>query len=649
MPKRSVSRAGSLTQIRSGLRWTIRSFGCRVSAANGSATVDVAIGSVASTIASYMPSTSLPTRLAPSQSTFLGPASSGPENGVATHLPFFVIRTRTSAGAASENLNEIWSARPSAFGEKASLVAATFPSVRVTASCVDAVAMRPPVAFAASSIRKIPSGSGAGSKRSTCSPARFHVFGNVDDLRAEHVENAHGHVRGRVQGVRDRRAVGDRVPVRRDRLRVGREPGDRERDVAAADHALGRRDAVVRSGSRTSSCPARPPSRPTSSRRWRPSRARTRRRCPRRRRRRPSRAAATDSFARKRTVPGTVPVIGRRIELRQPDPRDLAGDRVEQVVERRARAVGEAGVAMTGDGAQEDGQTRAEAGVAAGDERLRRGRVDVRDVEAPGEERGQRAARLRGDRERAVLAEHRHADGAGVESLRVRADDVALAPAVAALVDGAEAVDEEVVADVVPAVPLHVVELDRPDDRRRLGRGVAVRARRVVDDRDPEVGGERRPGAPDLLVGLPARARHDRGRTRLLQRPRRHTGGGARDEPGAQAADLPALPVLDPIGRPDPPRVAEPPAAAAGALGGAGVRTVLRLRRRVLPGAPAPARRACAELHRAGAAPVQADQVEAGRRVRRRRACARRRAARRARRSSPPAPAPAPAERGRVR
>ena len=49
MPKRSVSRGGSLTQIRSGLRWTIRSFGCRVSAANGSATVEVAIGSVAST------------------------------------------------------------------------------------------------------------------------------------------------------------------------------------------------------------------------------------------------------------------------------------------------------------------------------------------------------------------------------------------------------------------------------------------------------------------------------------------------------------------------------------------------------------------------------------------------------------------------
>ena len=209
-------------------------------------------------------------------------------------------------GAASANLNEIWSARPSAFGENASRVAATLPSVRVTASCVDDVATRPPVALAASSIRKMPSGSGAGSKRSTCSPARFHAFGNVADLGAEHVADAHGHVRGRVQRVRDRRAVGDRVAVRRDRLGVGGEPGDRERDVTAADHALRRRDAVVRAD------------------RVRVAARRDRRRVPgpvdvgagagrgrdgvarRRRRRRPSRAAAT------RASPGTAPCRGPR-------------------------------------------------------------------------------------------------------------------------------------------------------------------------------------------------------------------------------------------------------------------------------------------------------------------------------------------------
>src|SRR3712207_8386526 len=45
---------------------------------------------------------------------------------------------------------------------------------------------------------------------------------------------------------------------------------------------------------------------------------------------------------------------------------------------------------------------------------------------------------------------------------------------------------EEVVADVVPAVPLHVVGLDALDDRGRGGRGVPVRACRVVHDRDPD-------------------------------------------------------------------------------------------------------------------------------------------------------------------
>ena len=225
-------------------------------------------------------------------------------------------------------------------------------------------------------------------------------------------------------------------------------------------------------------------------------------------------------------------------------------------------------------------------------------------------------ARLRRHRQRAVLADHRDADRAGVEPLGVRSDDVLLDPAVAALVDGAEAVDEEVVADVVPAVPLHVVELDRLHDRGRLGRGVPVRARGVVDDREPQVGRERGSRAPDLLVRLPAGARHDRRRTCLLQRPRGDAGRGARDEPGPQAADLPAQPVLDPVGAPDPPWVAEPPAVRTGPLGGARVRPVLGLRRRVLPGAPAARRRARPELHRARAAPVQPDEIEAGRSAR---------------------------------
>jgi hypothetical protein len=47
----------------------------------------------------------------------------------------------------------------------------------------------------------------------------------------------------------------------------------------------------------------------------------------------------------------------------------------------------------------------------------------------------------------------------------VGTDNVPVDPSVPALVDRAEAIDEEVVADVVPAVALDVVELDRLERR----------------------------------------------------------------------------------------------------------------------------------------------------------------------------------------
>ena len=114
--------------------------GACVSALNGTATVVVAKASTASTTASYSPSSRRPTRLAPSHSTFRVPGSSGPLKGVATHLPCLRIRSRICAGAASWKLNPIRSARPSAFGENASRAAVTWPSVRLTAICVEAVA-----------------------------------------------------------------------------------------------------------------------------------------------------------------------------------------------------------------------------------------------------------------------------------------------------------------------------------------------------------------------------------------------------------------------------------------------------------------------------------------------------------------------------
>ena len=107
------------------------------------------------------------------------PVSSGPAKGVATHLPSLRMRRRIWAGAASLKLMPSRSARPSALGEKAVRAERTPPSVRVTASRVDAVAVRPRVAVAETSIWKRPSGSTAGSNRTACSPARFQLLGAI--------------------------------------------------------------------------------------------------------------------------------------------------------------------------------------------------------------------------------------------------------------------------------------------------------------------------------------------------------------------------------------------------------------------------------------------------------------------------------------
>ena len=140
VPKRSVTVAGSLSQSLRGLRWRILTLGARVSALNGTATVVVAKASIASMTASYSPSTSRPTRFAPSHSSFCVPGSSWPLNGVAIHLPCLRIRSRICAGAVSSKLNPIRSPRPSALGENASRGAVTLPRVRLTTNCVEAVA-----------------------------------------------------------------------------------------------------------------------------------------------------------------------------------------------------------------------------------------------------------------------------------------------------------------------------------------------------------------------------------------------------------------------------------------------------------------------------------------------------------------------------
>ncbi len=78
--------------------------------------------------------------------------------------------------------------------------------------------------------------------------------------------------------------------------------------------------------------------------------------------------------------------------------------------------------------------------------------------------------------------------GLTVEAVGVRAEDGPVDAALAALEDGAALVDEEVVADVVPAVDLGVVRVDAAHDRRGLRAVVVVGAVGVVHEHRLHVG-----------------------------------------------------------------------------------------------------------------------------------------------------------------
>src|SRR6185295_18857861 len=115
-------------------------------------------------------------------------------------------------------------------------------------------------------------------------------------------------------------------------------------------------------------------------------------------------------------------------------------------------------------------------------ERVAGRHVDAVTVGLPGHQLHQRVAGGGGRFAVAEIAQHGHARRTGVVVEDVGADDTVLVEVFpggfltglivagpAALVDVSLGVDQEVVADVVPAVALHVVGVDRPDRGRRVG------------------------------------------------------------------------------------------------------------------------------------------------------------------------------------
>ncbi len=148
----------------------------------------------------------------------------------------------------------------------------------------------------------------------------------------------------------------------------------------------------------------------------------------------------------------------------------------------------------------------------------RSGRVHVVDVELPGKQLLERREGGGGRRTRGEGPHQGDARAARVEAQRVSADDPLADAAVAPLVDGAEAIDEEIVAEIVEARALDMVVVDGAHDGRRLAAGVAVAAGRVVDEGHLHRGSVGI-GPTQRLIGPPVGSAHD---CRLAGRGARH-------------------------------------------------------------------------------------------------------------------------------
>ena len=263
---------------------------------------------------------------------------------------------------------------------------------------------------------------------------------------------------------------------------------------------------------------------------------------------------------------------------------------------------------MPGDRAQGDRSPGRIARVAGRDPDDTRERVDVIEVETPGDQRDEGGPRRGRDPRRAEVADYRDSDRAGVEALCVGADHGPRHTAVAAFEDLAVLVDEEVVTDVVPAVPLHVVQLDRLHDRGRLGLRVRVRPGRVVDDCEMNrIRIERRP-SPNRLVRVPAGARDDRRRPCQVGALGPQALPRAAHEVRPHPGDAANRPVLDAVRGTRPEGARDAPTAARSAL-----RAVVRKRilgRERPPRAPTAREVPRPVLDHPRPLPMQADELE---------------------------------------
>ena len=142
----------------------------------------------------------------------------------------------------------------------------------------------------------------------------------------------------------------------------------------------------------------------------------------------------------------------------------------------------------------------------------------------PADQPRQRLHRGRVERQVGERAQAGDAGRVAVVALRLGTDDRGLDAARAALEDHPVAVDEEVVADVVPAVGVAVVARDALDDPGRFLGRVVDGGDRVVHERHLHVAVAGTAARRDA-VGAPAGARDDRGRARLAGAARARRAG----------------------------------------------------------------------------------------------------------------------------